>query len=557
MDKKSILALSFVFVSGAFLRLLNLQYFHALDTDEAIYAQIVFAMTRGQTLYRTVGFVHPPIYPALEYPFVMINPTLFTVRIFNIALGLAIIYVIFHLCKMIYTFKVALLASSIYALYPVAIYSNKLALIENTLTFFVTLAFFFFAMYVKQRNQKYLYLSGLFAGLSFMTKYTAALFIVALVLFAILRVFKRKFVPLLSFMASMTVFPVLVAILLMTSNVWPFFYVEAVGWQLIRFGMPLSEKFWFFGLIIASLSPLILVAILNFRRNFGDWRGEMMMSWFFVPLIILAFSGIVFLHYGFSLLPPLAILAALSIDRYVPSKIENPIFNRKRVTKIATALLTMILILVVVGRFANLTYGMQWFFIENVLGTERENRYAQAQTDVSSYIMNVTSANDKIWSTDASFGFLSQRLLVTPNSEYWKFQGFFQDVWGYGWSPQDYRGPIPGFPNGLFTIQNILEAWKAEKPKLLLVIRTSWVDYFIWNGIYNSDHKEAGLADYITSNYQIASKFYNNTIEVWIQNRPIESTLVRQCVKAPAGLFLEENTAMIWLKHSLTKTSAP
>jgi 4-amino-4-deoxy-L-arabinose transferase-like glycosyltransferase len=515
MEKRSVLAFSFIFILGTFFRLLNLQYFHALDTDEAIYAQIVFAMTKGYTLYSKIGFVHPPVYPILEYPFVLISPTLATVRLFNVAISLAIVFVVFFLCKIIYSEKVALLASAIYSLYPLAIYSNKLALIENSLTFFVTLTFCLFAKYVKEKHLKYLILSGFFAGVSFMTKYTALLFVVALVSFAVIRVFKKNIKLLFLFAASAIVVPLTVLFSLLITGLWPYFFLQPITWQLIRFGMPLAEKFWFFSLVIASLLPLILVAALHLRHNIGDWRGEMVMSWFFLPLVLLAFSEIVFLHYGFSLMPPIAILAALSIARYIPGKFRLQAPHIKSIRKIAAAFGTIILILIVIGRFVNVLYGIQWFFVENVLGTERESEYARIQVEVSSYIKSITNPNDKVWSSDASFGFLSQRLLVPPNSEYWKFQGFFQDVWGYGWSPDDYRGPIPGYPNGLFSLQDILRAWENERPKVIVIIKTSWVDYFVWYGINNSYHNEEGLASYIESHYVFSRAFSN--IEIWVR----------------------------------------
>lgn len=525
MEKRSIIAFSFIFVLGALFRLVNLLYFHSLDTDEAIYAQIVFAMTKGYTLYSKIGFVHPPVYPSLVYPFVLISPTLTTIRLFNVVIGLAIVILIFFLCKTIYTVKVALLASTIYALYPLAIYSNKLGLIDNLLTFFITLMYLFFAKYAKEKKVEYLCLSGLFAGISFMTKYTAILFIGALVLFAVIRFFRKKISHLFLFLASAAAFPLSVMLFLFVSGLWPFFFVQAITWQLIRFGMPLSERAWFIGLIIASLSSLILVAALNFRRNLGDWRGEMVMSWFLIPLVMLAFSRIVFLHYGFSLMPSVAILAALSIAHYIPGKFRNPTLGFKYLKRIAAVLLMLVLILVVLGRFVNVFYGIQWFFVENVVGTDREREYLQVQMNVSAYIKNVTNVNDKIWSSDASFGFLSQRLLVAPDKDYWRFQGFFQDVWGYAWSPDDYRGPISGYPNGLFSLQDIQRGWEKERPKVILIIENSWVDYFIWNGINNDYHKEAGLAEYVKTNYRLDTVFGSQSS---VDDIPIQAWMLKQ-----------------------------
>lgn len=518
MENRKVCIFLLILIFGVSLRLFNLVYFHALDTDEAIYAQIVFAMTKGYTLYRDVGFVHPPVYPSLEYAFLLINSSLFTLRLFNIILGIAIICLIFYISKMLYSLETALFASAIYAFYPIAIYSNKLALIENCLTFFLTLMFVFFAIYLKKRNVKYLFLSGLFAGISFMTKYTALLFIVAPILFAALDISKGKIRHLFLFIAATAFFPLVILVFLLVNGLWPYFFTQAIDWQLIRFGMPLSEKLWFFGLVLVSVLPLLLIAIPILLRDRRDWRAKLIMSWFFLPLVMLALSKIVFFHYGFSLMPPISILAAVSMSRYTPSIFRHSVINLKHVRKIVAVSLATILILTIIGRFTSAHYGTEWFFAENIFGTEYQREVMQNQMEVAAYIKNITDADEKIWTSEASLGFLSQRLLVTPASEYYKFQGFYQDVWGYGWTPDDYRGPIPGHPNGLFSLKDIENAWKKEGPRVLVVIRTSWVDYFIWNGINNSYHKEEGLADYIRSNYSLGSKFNNQTIEVWIRN---------------------------------------
>jgi len=530
MQKRNLFIFLFLFIFslGAVFRLFNLVYFHALDTDEAIYAQIVFAITKGFVLYKDIGFVHPPVYPSLEYAFILISPSLFTLRLFNVILGMAILYLIFRICKMLYSMKIALLASAIYAFYPLAIRSNKLALIDNGLTFFVVLTMGLFATYLKERNVKYLFLAGLFAGISFMTKYTALLFIFALFLFIALRVSKKKFTHLFLFTATTAVFPLAILVFLFVIGLWPYFFTQTINWHLIRFGMPLPEKFWFFSQIIISLLPLLLLAIPTVLSNCRDWRAELIMTWFFVPFGMLAFSKIVFLHYSFSLLPPISLLAAISIDRYILSIFRHRTLNSKFFWKITAALLTTILVVTFIGRFVNVFYGAQWFFVEGVFGTSNQMAYTQAQMEVSDYIKNITNPNDTIWSSDASFGFLSQRLMVAPESQYWKFQGFFQDVWGYGWTLDDYRGPIPGYPNGLFTLENVLDAWKKEEPTVILVLRTSWVDYLIWNGINNTYHKEEGLLDYIRSNYNLSSKFYNQTIEVWIRNTLMKQYLIEE-----------------------------
>lgn len=506
---------------GAFLRVFNLLFFHALDSDEAVYTQVVFAMTRGYIPYKNVCFVHPPVYLYIEYLFMLVNPNLWSIRLFNVLLGIATVCIIFCLCKLLYSEKVALIASVIYALYPLAIYSNKLAIVENGLTFFTTLMIYLFAKYLKKSSIKDLYLSGLFAGISFMTKYTAISSIVALVLFATLRFFKKNLKHLFLFIASTIAFPLVIFLFLLITGVWPYFFMQTIYWHLIRFGMPFHEKLWFFSQIFVSLLPLFLLALPTIHDNIGEWGCELMMSWFFVPLAVLALSKIIFLHYAFSLMPPISILAARSVDRYIPkitlSNFPHQILNLEKLWKAFVVLLTISILIVGLETLFNLSYGVRWFFVENVVGTKYHETLLQTQMTVGNYINGVTSPGDMIWTTDASIAFFAKRVIVAPNSEHWKFQGFFQDVWGYGWTPDDYRGPISGYPQGLITLRDILTAWENEKPKVIVILRTSWVDYFIWSGINNTYHTEKGLADYIKSHYQIEATFYLQNIEVWIK----------------------------------------
>jgi hypothetical protein len=109
-------------------------------------------------------------------------------------------------------------------------------------------------------------------------------------------------------------------------------------------------------------------------------------------------------------------------------------------------------------------------------------------------------------------------MILAPNSEYWKFQGFFQDVWGYAWTREDYRGPIPGYPEGLVTLDNIREAWEIEKPKVILFLKTSLVDQFIWDGISNPYTTQEGLAIYVRSHYYSISQSSFEDVEVWVRN---------------------------------------
>lgn len=241
------------------------------------------------------------------------------------------------------------------------------------------------------------------------------------------------------------------------------------------------------------------------------------MSWFFIPLVILSLSKIVFVQYSFSLMPPISIFVAKSVNRFIQGKFSFRAFNPKKVWKGSIVLLTVFILIAYLETSINLSSGVRWLFFESIVGNEQQTMLLQAQIDTGNYIHDLTNPSDKIWTTEASLGFFAQRLIVAPHSEYWRFQGFFQDVWGYGWTPDDYRGPISGYPNGLFTLHDIQLAWENEKPRVIVIVNSSWVDYFIWHGINNTYHMEEGLANYVQSHYQLVKTFHSQNIEVWIR----------------------------------------
>ena len=514
-------------ILGAILRFLNLLYFHGLDTDEAIYAQAVSALTKGYAPYRDVFFAHPPVYLYLEYGVLSVNHSLLALRSFNAVLGLATTFLIYEACKLAYSERAALIASGIYALYPLAIYSNKIAFVDNGLTFFTTLMMLLFLKYLKEDKAKFIALSGLFAGVSLMTKYTAVLIVGALALFFMFTLLRKRPKHFVVFVSGALVFPAITVLLLLQTNIWPFFYEQTIHWQNIRFSMPPIEKFWFFVDLLFSLCPMLIPAMLAIPSNIRERKWQLMMAWAFIPLAALPFSKVVFLQYGFSLIPPLCILVARGLERNIPADFS---FKRsmqkalqfktikKKIIPLSDIILALIYVLMILVFATGFSSGARWFLIDSVKGDVTTATLTQSQINLGSYVKNLTRPEDKIWTTEASIAFFAERTIVAPNSTFWKFQGFFQDVWAYSWTRDDYRGPIPGYRDGLITLNDIQNAWQTEKPKIILFFSSSVVDQFIWNGIQNDYTVQQGLAGYVTANYHLANIPEFQTVQVWIRN---------------------------------------
>ncbi len=531
MEKKYI-GLTLALAVSLFFRLFNILYFHSLESDEALYAQVVFALTKGYTPYRDIFVGHPPLYFYMAVPFYTALPGLYSIRLYNVVLSVTTLILIFILCYRVYNEREAIVASLIYAVYPFAIYSSKLVLVDNAVSLFIILSVLFLAEYIHKNDLRWAVVSGIFAGMSTITKFTGIYASIAIFLFIALRLRRTK--PIALFAAGFVIIPLAVISLILYTGIWEFFYAQTIDWQFIRFSLYTTEKLWFGIQGIGILSPLIVPAIVMVVKVKGSDKvyDELMLILFLLPLAIILLFKVVFLQYFIMLLIPLCIMAARSIDHYFPanfSVLNNPLLINLRHSYKKVILATVLgVVMFSFWTQMTLTYGGDWFMMTGCLYSADQNILLQRQIEAGNYISNLAGQDDKIWSSNAAFGFFSQRIIVTPDSRDWKFQGFFPDVWGYQWTVDDYRGQIVGHPTGLFSLADIKEAWEEQTPKLIVIDRTnrtssSVVDYFIWNGINNPDHSEKGLSHYIESKYHLISdeegfELTSVGIEIWIRN---------------------------------------
>jgi hypothetical protein len=527
LKSKYLGALGLILSMAAFLRFYNLVYFHDLESDEAVYAQAAFAVSKGYVLYKDIFFASPPVYLYMESVITYFSPNLWPIRAFNVLLGLGTTTLIILLAREIYASNsLSLIAGTLYAFYPFAIYVNKLALIDNGLTFFLTLSLLFFAKYFfsQKKDLKLLIVSGLLAGLSLLTKYSA---LYVLVVPFILLMYKRRPSRALVFVFCTSLLPLAFFIVLIASNTWPYFCEQTIVWQMIRFGQNWSEKLWSFSSYFATVFPLFLLLIP--ALTYCEEKDLFPSLWYFVPMLIMLFGKTLFLHYFVMLTPPLCILAAKPIN-FALVRLRNQKINFRRALLSATIrrrVLQLIAVLIVIMNFHFLVsqiYGNNWLMLDAPFTNPAHEEKLKAKMNAATYINRLTSSNEKIWTSDASLAFLAHRMILEPCSDLWKFQGFFEDVWGY--SGEFYRGPIVNYPEGLISLQDILNAWKEYPPEVIVIIRTGYVDQYIWYGIHNSYTNQSGLSDYILSNYDLgpeingcSSTFYPQNIEIWVKRK--------------------------------------
>ena len=487
-QKKTLLIL-FSALIGVFLRFYNLAYFSHMTADESVYTQAVFAMTKGYLPYRDFFVAHPLVYFLIEYPFIGICPSLLMVRSISVLLGFGTMLLVFYIAKNLYSENVTVLATVLFALSSYAIYYNKLATAESAVLFFTTLFLYFFFKYYKGGCEKYLFLCGLFAGVAFITKYSAAFVIVALMLLIALKGLKKLVV----FVVFASIVPLVFVSSLFLFGIHGYWYVQTVSFQFIRFSLSLSFKMNELGVYLLWILPLFLMAVpIMFRRKAEE--DAVFTVLYVVPFLIMCFGGVLFTHYFLMLTPMLCILAARGLDQYF---IKPKWSMKKRV-----GVLLVLTVFVVHFCFSSSIF----------LGSVQSEFGVRAKMEVADYIRSITGDDDRIWTTDADIAFFARRLIVAPNSTMWKFQGFYEDVWGF--MGTSYVGQFAGYSGGLITLEEIRQALESEKPKVVVIMENKLADRLIWDGISNPAYEEGGLAGYVLSHYDLARDLYDIDIYV-------------------------------------------
>ncbi|MEM2569955.1 MAG: glycosyltransferase family 39 protein [Candidatus Bathyarchaeia archaeon] len=482
---ESLPLLSLVLAAGAILRLYNLTYFHYMTADECVYTQAVFAVTKGCMPYRDVFIAHPLLYFLIQYPFLYFKPSLFMARLPSVLLGLGTTIFVFYTAKALYPNNVAVLAAALFAFSPYTIYYNKLAITDNAALFFTTGLLFFFFKYYRNNNDGYLILSGILAGAAFVSKYSSAFIIAVLMLLIAIKNLKKFML----FAAFTFIIPSIFVLLLLLLDIYYYWFTQTVILQLIRFNLPQLFKIWDACLYFALILPLLLVAIPAMARGVGD--DVILTVLYIVPLLLMFFGKTFFSHYPLILTSPLCILTARSLNQYVLKS------KRRRLT-----ILTLVIFLT------------HFCICSSIfMGSAQMENAVRIKMEIADYIKSITKDDDKIWTTEADIAFFAQRIIVPPRSEIWKYQGFYEDVWGY--IGASHVGDFSGYSGGLITLNEIRQAIEDEKPKVIVILRHKIADKLIWNGINKPGYREEGLAEYILEHYNLNRSMYD--IEIYIR----------------------------------------
>jgi len=291
------------------------------NSDEAVYAGQAAAIASDPDL-------------ADIFPIFRAHPLLFQVilslgfhlgidgvaeRIVSAAIGVATVYLVYELGKLLYGWRAGIVAALLMALMPYHVVVTRQVLLDGPMTLCATLVLYLLARFALTERPRVLYAAGAALGLTFLAKETSILFLGAVYVFFALswevRLAMRDLAKATAIMALViAAFPLTLAAAGGTRTGESY-----LAWQLSR----LPNHDWTFYLLTApaAIGPLVIAAALLglwlLRRQFS-WRETLLLTWIAVPTVFFLLWPVKGFQYLLPIAPPLAVLAGRAISQWSP-----------------------------------------------------------------------------------------------------------------------------------------------------------------------------------------------------------------------------------------------
>jgi 4-amino-4-deoxy-L-arabinose transferase-like glycosyltransferase len=215
MDRKDILLLLCIVAASAFLRVWNLESIPQWDWDEGVNLDIANNLANGRMQWACLSYPfvpHPPLFFMLVAAAVkLFGSSLIVERSLTACLGASTAVFVYLIGRELFGRKAGFLAGLLYALYPSAVYFNRIGFANNLLVLLLVLCMYFFIRYLGERKKLWFYLSVASAGLSTITEIQGFCTVAALML--LMWAYDRKNLAKAA-VGSMLFFAVFVAVML-------------------------------------------------------------------------------------------------------------------------------------------------------------------------------------------------------------------------------------------------------------------------------------------------------------------------------------------------------
>lgn len=498
-----------------------------LQSDPSMYTYFGYAIARGEVPYRDIVLPHPPIgfifysLPAVFFGNNLIAMTLFSVTMFSLCIVLC--YSVARNTFGSNKNHLAIISALMFALWPGTFMEAFTSPLEVILTFFLLISFYLYILYRKSGFWRHAFASGFFFGVSLFVKPTSLFMIIVIVLFELFSSIKTKnlsdlrewFLP---FLAGGLISSVACLLwITLVFNAFDLFILHAVKFQTtLQDFLTLSERIFYLRWYLTAHMPLLAFSIASVFTSREDRLKQIL------PAIIAIISMVIevclvntYYHHLFYLTPLLSISASkgaedlwLALTRFVRG------LNRLN-------LITLVMLFTVsissVGYIDAATkdfytvfpwWPSQVFSLSDVTATEKI---------VGEIVKSISMPKERIWTSDGSIAFFSERLIEVPDVEDWPVQVFYERTWLIHTLSLE-KGIQK---KGLLQPSQFISSWEKRHTRVLVFIRgKGWIPYpdeLLWNGYLQL----TGVSDYVTENYWLVKVIEHTasgyTYEVWVR----------------------------------------
>jgi hypothetical protein len=232
------------------------------------------------------------------------------------AVGVATVYLVYELGRLLYGRPAGLIAALLMALMPYHVVVTRQVLLDGPMTFFATLTLLLLARFVLTGRPWWLYGVGAAMGLTFLSKETSIVLLGAIYAFLALtpelRVRVRDLAVSVGVM-GLVIAPFPLCLMLAGRTGTGESYLT---WQLFR--RPNHDWHFYFTTVPEAIGPLVVLAAvvgLWLLRREASWRETLLVSWIAVPVAFFWLWPVKGFQYLLPISPALAVLAARALCR--------------------------------------------------------------------------------------------------------------------------------------------------------------------------------------------------------------------------------------------------
>ena len=291
------------------------------NSDEAVYAGQAASIADDPVLSELfpVFRAHPLLFQTILSGGFQLGLAEWFARLTAAAFGVATVYLVYELGRLLYGRKAGLVAALVMALMPYHVVVTRQVLLDGPMVFFATLTLVLLVRFVVSGERVWLYGASVAMGLTFLTKETSIVLLGAIYAFLALtpelRLRTRELVVSAGFLA-LTVIPFPVTLMLAGHTGTGESYLT---WQLFR--RPNHDWLFYPSEVPEALGPLVLIAAvagLWLLRGGASWRERLLLCWIVVPVVFFQLWPVKGFQYLLPVAPAIAVLAGRALARPHP-----------------------------------------------------------------------------------------------------------------------------------------------------------------------------------------------------------------------------------------------